>query len=63
VDWIFYGELHPYHASLSIVKVIMLIMHVLMVELLWQAVMGQILALECLLPGAHGRLWFCLVWY
>jgi hypothetical protein len=32
----------------------MTIMRVPMVELLCQAVMGHILAIECLLPGVHG---------
>jgi hypothetical protein len=40
-------------SSLSDVRVTMVIMHVLVVELLCQVVTGQILALECLLPGAH----------
>jgi hypothetical protein len=39
----------------------MTIMHVLEVELLCQLVVGQILALECLLPGACGLLWLHLV--
>jgi hypothetical protein len=39
---------------LSDVRVVMMIMHVLVVELLYQAVMEQIPVLECLLPGMHG---------
>jgi hypothetical protein len=37
--------------SLSDVKVIMTIMHVLVVKLLCQTAAGRIPALECLLPG------------
>jgi hypothetical protein len=40
--------------SLSDVRVIMAIMLVLVVELLCQAVMGQLQVLECLLPGLRG---------
>jgi hypothetical protein len=40
--------------DLSDVRVIMMIMHVLVEELLCQVVMGQILVLECLLSGASG---------
>jgi hypothetical protein len=47
--------------SLSNVRVIMAIMHVLAVELLYQAVMGRVPILECMLPGTRGRLWLCLV--
>jgi hypothetical protein len=36
-------------------------MYVLVVELLCQAVTGQIPTVECLLPSAHGHLWLCLV--
>jgi hypothetical protein len=39
----------------------MAIMRVLMVELLYQAVMGRILAPECLLPGVRGCLWLRLI--
>jgi hypothetical protein len=46
-------------ASLSNVKVIMVIIHVLTMELLCQAVMGWVLVLECLLPGVHEHLWLC----
>jgi hypothetical protein len=35
----------------------MMIMHVLVEELLYQATMGRILVLECLLSGACGHLW------
>jgi hypothetical protein len=56
VDHTFYGEPYPYQATLSDVRVIMVIMHVLMVELLCQAVTGQIPALECLLAGVRGCL-------
>jgi hypothetical protein len=41
-------------ASLSDIRVIMVIMRILMVELLYQVVMGCILVLECLLSGVHG---------
>jgi hypothetical protein len=44
-------------ASLSDVKVIMTIMHVLVVELLCQAITGRIPILKCLLSGARGHLW------
>jgi hypothetical protein len=54
VDRILYGEPRPYWASLSNVSVFMAIMHIFMVKLLCQAVMGWILVLECLLPGACG---------
>jgi hypothetical protein len=47
-------------ASLSDVKVIMTIMHILIVKLLCQMVMGWIPVLECPLPGTHGRLGLCL---
>jgi hypothetical protein len=48
-------------ASLSDVRVIMVIMLVLVVELLCQAVTEWILVLECPLPGARGHLRLCLV--
>jgi hypothetical protein len=48
-------------ASLSDVRVIMVIMHVLVVDLLCQAVMGWILVIMCILPGACGRLRLRLV--
>jgi hypothetical protein len=41
-------------ACLSDVSVIMVIMRVPLVELLYQAAMGWILALEYLLPGTRG---------
>jgi hypothetical protein len=41
-------------ASLSDVKVIMTIMHILIVKLLCQMVMGWIPVLECPLPGTPG---------
>jgi hypothetical protein len=56
MDQNIYGELHPYWASLSDVRVIMTIMYVLMIELQCQAVMEQIPALECLLSGTRGHL-------
>jgi hypothetical protein len=43
--------------SLSDVKVIMTNMCVLMVKLLYQAAVGWVLVLECLLPGVRGCLW------
>jgi hypothetical protein len=61
MDQNIYGELHPYWASLSDVRVIMMIMYVLMMELQCQAVMERIPALECLLSGTRGHLWLCLV--
>jgi hypothetical protein len=61
MDHTFYGEPRPYQVSLFDVRVNMTIMRVLVEELLCQAVMGQIPALECLLLGACGRLWLCLV--
>jgi hypothetical protein len=48
-------------ACLSGVRVIMLIMHVLVVELLCHAVMGWVPVLKCLLSGVCGRLWVCLI--
>jgi hypothetical protein len=44
-------------ASLSNVRDIMMIIHVLVEELLCQTVMGRIPTLECLLSGTRGRLW------
>jgi hypothetical protein len=61
VDWIFYGEPHTFWTSLSNVRVIMVIIRVLRVELLCQVLTGHILALECMLLGAHGLLWLHLV--
>jgi hypothetical protein len=46
---------------LSYVRVITVIMHLSMVESLCQMPMGQILALEYVLLGAHGFLWPRLV--
>jgi hypothetical protein len=40
--------------SLSVVRVIMVIIRVLIVELLCQAVTGQVLVLKCLLPDTRG---------
>jgi hypothetical protein len=40
--------------SLSDVRVIMVIIRVLIVELLCQAVTGQVLVLKCLLPDTRG---------
>jgi hypothetical protein len=37
----------------------MAMMHVLVVELLYQAVMEQIPVLKCLVLGARGCLWIC----
>jgi hypothetical protein len=39
----------------------MTIIRVLTVELIYQVVMGQIIILACLLSGARGLLWLCLV--
>jgi hypothetical protein len=50
-------------ASLSDVKVIMMIMCVLVVELLCQTVTGRIPVLECLLLGTRGRLRLCLIMF
>jgi hypothetical protein len=46
-------------ASLSDVRAIMTIMCVLMVELLYQAVMGPVPVLECLLLDVHGYQRLC----
>jgi hypothetical protein len=48
-------------ASLSGVRVIVVIMRIPLVELLCQAAMGHILVLKYLLSGACGRLWSCLI--
>jgi hypothetical protein len=48
-------------ASLSDVRVTMVIICVLVVELLYHAVMGWVPVLECLLPGVRGSLWLCLI--
>jgi hypothetical protein len=61
VDWIFYGEPHPYRASLSDVRVVMKIMRIFVVKLLCQEVMRQIPVLECQLPSAYGHQWLCHV--
>jgi hypothetical protein len=45
--------------SLSDVKVIMVIMHILVVKLLCQVVMRQIVVLKYLLSGPCGHLWPC----
>jgi hypothetical protein len=58
---IFCGEPHPYRVSLSDVKVIVAFMCVLVGESLYQVLMGQIPALECLLPAACGSQWLHLV--
>jgi hypothetical protein len=47
--------------SLSDIKVTTVIMCALVVELLCQAVMGHVPALECMSLGTRGRLWLCLV--
>jgi hypothetical protein len=54
MDQISCGEPRPHRASLSDVRLIMTFIHVLMVESLCQVVMGHMLALEGLLPGARG---------
>jgi hypothetical protein len=46
-------------ASLSYVRVKMVIMHVSLIELLCQLVMGWIRALEYMLSDACGLLWPC----
>jgi hypothetical protein len=38
-------------------------MRAFVVKFLCQPVTGQIPALECLLPGTHGRLWLHLILY
>jgi hypothetical protein len=48
--------------NLSDVRMIIAIMHVLVKELLCQAVNGWILVLECLLSSASGQLWLCHKW-
>jgi hypothetical protein len=55
------GKPAPIVGSLSNVGVIMTIMQVLMVKLVFRVVMGWVATLECLLPGARGRLWLCPV--
>jgi hypothetical protein len=57
----FYGESHHYRASLFDVTVIMALMCVHVVELLCQAVTGQIPSLKFLLPGVRRCLWLCVV--
>jgi hypothetical protein len=47
--------------NLSDIRVIMVIMHVLMEELLCQVVMGQIPVLKCQLSSACGHPWLHLV--
>jgi hypothetical protein len=47
--------------SLSDVRVTTVIMHVLVVELLCQTVIGRVPLLDCLLPGVHWCLWLYLV--
>jgi hypothetical protein len=61
VDQIFHGEHRPYRASLSKVRLIRTFMRVVVVELLCQAATGWISDLECLLLGAHGIQWLCLL--
>jgi hypothetical protein len=57
------GSLIEKHAftkmNLSDVRMIMVIMHVLVKELLYQVLMGWILILKCLLSDARGRMWLC----
>jgi hypothetical protein len=54
---------HPYgvRGGGDIQCEIMTIMHVIMVMLLCQAAMGRVPVLQCLLPGARGRLRLCAV--
>jgi uncharacterized membrane protein len=54
-DRIYCGEPHPRHVSLSGDKVIMMFMHVLVVESLYQVVIGWIPTHKCPLLGARGR--------
>jgi hypothetical protein len=62
MDRISYGEARLYQGEpIQHVRVIMVIRHVLVVELLYQVVTGWIPVLECPLSSAHGRLWLCLV--
>jgi hypothetical protein len=56
VDLTFYGEPHPYQASLSNVTTIIVIMRAFMVKLLCQVVSEWISALECLSLGVRGLL-------
>jgi hypothetical protein len=46
---------------LSRIKVIMVIMCILLIELLYQTMMGQLLVLEYLMSGVCGCLWLSLV--
>jgi alpha-D-ribose 1-methylphosphonate 5-triphosphate synthase subunit PhnI len=48
MDQTFYGETHPYWRSASDVRVIMTIMRILVEELIYQVMMGQIPVLECM---------------
>jgi hypothetical protein len=61
MDRIPHGELTFTRASLSDVRVIMVIMCVLVVELLCQAATERILILKYLLLGMHGYMWPCPV--
>jgi hypothetical protein len=47
--------------GISNVRVIMMIMCVIMVKSLCQAAMRQVPVLQCLLPGARGRLRLCAI--
>jgi hypothetical protein len=51
----------PLSSELIDVRVVMMIIRVLVMELLCQAVTGQIAALEYLLLGTRGHKWPCLV--
>jgi hypothetical protein len=61
VNRIFRGEPHPYQVSLSDIRVVMTFMHVLIGELVCQAMTGWISDLECLLPDARESQQLCLV--
>jgi hypothetical protein len=57
VDHFSYGEAAFIRMNLSDVRMITVIMRILVKELLYRAVTGWILVLECLLSGAFGHLW------
>jgi hypothetical protein len=57
MDRISFGEAHHYQVTLSDVRIIMVIMHVTVVELLCQVSMRQILVLV----GACGHVLLCQV--
>jgi hypothetical protein len=62
MDQTFHGDPTPMESGGGDIQCeIMTIMHVIMVMLLCQAAMGRVPVLQCLLPGARGRLRLCAV--